>query len=546
MSPEYGATCTIFPIDDVTLDYSVHRAPTPPRSRSSRRTRAPGALARPARAASPPPPRSSSSTSSTVEPSLAGPSRPQDRVALAGVGAAFARRPRSRAVEAVAASGRGRRFSRRRRRDRGDHELHEHLQPLGHGRGGARREEGRRARPRRKPWVKTSLAPGSRVVIEYLERAGCSSPRRARLLPRRLRLHDVHRQLRAAPRGGLGGVDRAASSVAAVLSGNRNFEGRIHPDVRQNYLASPPLVVAYALAGTIDIDLDERAARDDERRQAGVPRTCGPRTRRSPSGARVAHPRAVHESYATCSRATSAGRRSPYPQETFAWDPTSTYVLQPPFFDGITTDPAPVADIVGARVLAILGDSVTTDHISPPAPSDRPCRRVVPDRARRRAERLQHLGRGAATTRSWCAAPSPTCGSRTCSSRAPRAGSRGYFPGGETTTIFEASERLPPSGTPLLVIAGAEYGTGSSRDWAAKGPLLLGVRAGIAVSYERIHRSNLIGMGIAPLQFQPGESLATYELDGWSATTYSGSPRSAAARCRRPSRCARPPTTGGP
>ena len=302
-----------------------------------------------------------------------------------------------------------------------------------------------------------------------------------------------------------------------MLSGNRNFEARIHPEVKANYLASPPLVVAYALAGRIDIDLVNEPLGVTP---TGARCSCATSGRARSRSAR----RSPRRSAARCTRRPTPGcydgdetwRSLESPAgDLYAWDPASTYVRLPPYFEGLPLEPAPVGDIEGARCLVSLGDSVTTDHISPAGSIklDSPAG-ALPDRPRRRAGRLQLLRRPPRQPRG--------DGPRHVRERPPPqssgSGRRGtwtkHFPGGEELTIFEASERYLAEGTPLLILAGKEYGSGSSRDWAAKGPGLLGVKAVIAESYERIHRSNLLMMGILPLQFKPGESRESLGLTG--------------------------------
>src|SRR6266702_3612174 len=369
-----------------------------------------------------------------------------------------------------------------------------------------------------KPTVKTSLAPGSRAVIDYLNNAN--------LLPylEALRFHLVGFGCTTCignsgplPQPVADAVDQNDLVVAAVLSGNRNFEGRIHPQVRASFLASPPLVVAYALAGTVDIDLTKDPIGTDVNGEAVYLSDIWPTQEevRQVVSTSVT-PELFSRNYASVfegdehwrSLANSSG-------ELFAWDPNSTYIQEPPFFQGMSTEPEPVKDIRGARVLVILDDSITTDHISPAgsfAPSRPAGRYLIEKGVEKRdfntygARRGNHevLVRG-------------TFGNIRLRNRLTP-GKEGYYtlhlPDGEETTIYEASVLYQQEGVPLLVIAGKEYGSGSSRDWAAKGPLLLGVRAVIAESFERIHRSNLVGMGILPLQFLSGESADLHKLTG--------------------------------
>ncbi|HEY1349154.1 MAG TPA: aconitate hydratase AcnA [Ktedonobacteraceae bacterium] len=314
--------------------------------------------------------------------------------------------------------------------------------------------------------------------------------------------------------------------VAAVLSGNRNFEGRIHPQVRASFLASPPLVVAYALAGTVDIDLTTQPLGSDSNGEAVYLRDLWPSQQEvSEVVAQAVSPEIFQKNYASVSEgdahwrslATASGR-------LFAWDPASTYIQEPPFFQNMSVEPEPVKDIRGARVLAMLDDSITTDHISPAGSfsATSPAGIYLSEHGVQRrdintygARRGNHevMVRG-------------TFGNIRLRNRLV-AGKEGYYtlhlPDGEETTIFEASTRYRQENIPLIVIAGKEYGSGSSRDWAAKGPLLLGIRAAIAESFERIHRSNLVGMGILPLQFRPGENKETLGLSGHETYDITGS-----------------------
>jgi aconitate hydratase len=368
------------------------------------------------------------------------------------------------------------------------------------------------------PWVKTSLAPGSQVVTGYLKEAG--------LLPylEQLRFHLVGYGCTTCignsgplPDPIADAIDRGRLIVCSVLSGNRNFEARVHPAVRANYLMSPPLVVAYALAGRMDVDL--------AREPLGTGRDGRPVYLRDlwPTPAEVQETVERHvrsslfqNTYADVFRGDSRWNRLPVPEgERFTWDPASTYVRKPPYFEGMERQPPPVQEIRGARVLAWLGDSVTTDHISPAGSI-----------AKESAAELYLLEHGVAR-RDFNSYGSRRgnhevmvrgtfANVRLRNRMAP--GSEGavtvHLPSGEAMSIYEASVRYREEGVPLLVLAGKEYGSGSSRDWAAKGPRLLGVRAVIAESYERIHRSNLVGMGVLPLEFLPGESAEKLGLDG--------------------------------
>ncbi|HEV3213660.1 MAG TPA: aconitate hydratase AcnA [Acidimicrobiales bacterium] len=517
MSPEYGSTCTVFPIDQVTLDYLAFTG------RDDDRIELVEAYARRQglwHDPTEPEPAFSEVAEldlSTVEPSLAGPSRPQDRVSLASVKDA-SRRAAGRELTSVGASGVTSTL-----RD-GDVVIAaitsctNTSNPSVMVAAGLLAERAVARGLHTKPWVKTSLAPGSRVVIDYLQRAGLLEPLDA--LGFYLAGYGCTTCIgNSGPL--LEGVTEAVAagglSVAAVLSGNRNFESRIHPDVRQNYLASPPLVVAYALAGTVDVDLTTEPLGTDAEGRDVFLRDVWPSDTEVSAAVRASlSPSQFTERYAEVFNGDERWEALGAPgEETFGWEPASTYVLAPPFFDGIGPVPEPVHDVVGARVLVLLGDSVTTDHISP-AGAIRPTvpagrylveHGVAPKDfntygTRRGNHEVMVRGTFANLRIKNLLVPGT------------EGGVTKVFPSGEEMTVFDAAEAYRRTGTPLLVVAGAEYGTGSSRDWAAKGTLLLGVRAVLAVSYERIHRSNLIGMGVAPLQFQPGESLATWDLDG--------------------------------
>jgi aconitate hydratase len=380
----------------------------------------------------------------------------------------------------------------------------------------------------RKPWVKTSLAPGSKVVTRYLQQAGLLTDLEA------LGFHVVGYGCTTCI-GNSGPLDPPIADavaehelvVAAVLSGNRNFEARVHSQVRANYLASPPLVVAYALAGRMDIDLATEPLGTDANGAPVYLRDLWP-SADDVTGTMSAAltPDMFVQEYASVFEGTEAWKRLPVPSAKggrFAWDAVSTYVANPPFFTDLPTTPAPLTDIAGARVLAWLGDSVTTDHISPAGaiPKDGPAGRWLIERgvqpvdfntfgSRRGHHEVMMRG---------------TFGNIRIKNRLTE-GREGnwtiHIPSGDVTSIYDAAMRYQAEGTPLLVLAGTEYGTGSSRDWAAKGTALLGVRAVIAQSYERIHRSNLIGMGVLPLQFPNGKSAADYGLTGRERVTVTG------------------------
>jgi aconitate hydratase len=380
-----------------------------------------------------------------------------------------------------------------------------------------------------KPWVKTSLAPGSKVVTEYYDRAGLTEYLEA------LGFNLVGYGCTTCI-GNSGPLPEAISkvvndadlAVCSVLSGNRNFEGRINPDVKMNYLASPPLVVAYALAGTMDVDLQRDPLGENMHGEPVYLRDLWP------SAAEVAETieQAVQSDmfrksydavYAGDERWTSLAVPT---GERFTWDESSTYVRNPPYFEALPREPAPIADVEGARVLAVLGDSVTTDHISPAGAikRDGPAGRYLQEHgvepkdfnsygARRGNHEVMMRGTFAnIRLRNLLASDPPL----------PEGGVTLHLPDDERTSIYDAAMRYAEEGVPLVVLAGKEYGSGSSRDWAAKGTSLLGVRAVIAQSFERIHRSNLVGMGVLPLQFEDGDSVASLGLSGRETFSIAG------------------------
>jgi aconitate hydratase len=369
-----------------------------------------------------------------------------------------------------------------------------------------------------KPWVKTSLAPGSKVVMEYYERAG--------LLPYLEKLHFNLVGYGCTTCIGNSGpllpefsaaIDQDDLVVCSVLSGNRNFEGRINPDVRMNYLASPPLVVAYALAGSMDVDLRREPLGHDPEGRPVYLRDVWPSTEEV---AQVTGEAIQADMFDRTYRDVFTGDERWQAVEVpdgdrFTWDPASTYVRRPPFLEGVAPEPAPITDVEGARVLAVLGDSVTTDHISPAGVirKDGPAAQWLVEHGVAPADFNSY---GARRGNHEVMMRGTFANIRLRNRLAP--GTEGgvtlHVPGGEAMTIWDAAVRYREEGVPLVVLAGKEYGSGSSRDWAAKGTALLGVRAVLAESYERIHRSNLVGMGVLPLQFLEGESVEVLGLTG--------------------------------
>jgi aconitate hydratase len=379
----------------------------------------------------------------------------------------------------------------------------------------------------RKPWVKTTLAPGSKVVMDYYERAG--------LLPylEKLGFHLVgygcttcignsgplQDEISAA-------VNEADLAVVSVLSGNRNFEGRINPDIKMNYLASPPLVVAYALAGSMDKDITTEPLGTGPDGEPVYLSDIWP----SPQEIQEVVTSAISsemftKDYADVFAGDERWQSLPTPSgNTFEWAADSTYVRKPPYFEGMGLDPAPVTDIADARVLALLGDSVTTDHISPAGAikQDSPAGKYLTEHGVERKD-FNSYGSRRGNHEVMIRGTFANIRLRNLLLEDVQGGfTRNFLAGGEQTTIYDASVAYAEAGVPLVVLAGKEYGSGSSRDWAAKGTSLLGVRAVIAESFERIHRSNLIGMGVLPLQFPNGESATSLGLTGTETFTIEG------------------------
>ena len=546
MSPEFGSTCAIFPIDHETLEYL--RLSGRPQERIDlveAYARAQGLF----REKGQPDPVFNDTLEldlGTVVPTLAGPRRPHDKVSLRDVRASWAKalpdlvataRKTKDGVKGLSADALTTRAP--------TEHLGEKFE-IGHGSvviaaitsctntsnpyvmmaAGLLAQNAVAKGVSSKPWVKTSLAPGSTVVTEYLSAAGVMPALEA------LRFHLVGYGCTTCI-GNSGPLPETISKTihdnelvtVSVLSGNRNFEGRISPDVRANYLASPPLVVAYALAGRIDIDFDNEPL--------GIGTDGSPVFLRDVWPAPDVVAKAVgtyvtselfRKQYANVFRGDDQWRALPVPEgDLFAWDEASTYVRRPTFFDGIKPQPAPLSDIAGARVLLVLGDSVTTDHISPAgniAKTSAAAKYLMEHGvepkdfnqygARRGNHEVMMRGTFANVRLKNLLVPGVE-GSVTR-----------HLPDGAQMSVFDASMQYQAEKTPLLVIAGKEYGSGSSRDWAAKGTFMLGVRAVIAESYERIHRSNLIGMGILPLQFQTGQSRETLGLTGEETYTIEG------------------------
>jgi aconitate hydratase len=525
MSPEYGATCTIFPVDQVTLDYLAFTGrPADQLKLVEAYAKAQGVWHH-EHASEPVYSEYVELDLATVEPSLAGPKRPQDRVSLSGARGAFrnalGREPiEVRGIEAA-----------------------DHLRdgavvvaaitsctntsnPSVMVAAGLVAQKAVERGLTVKPWVKTSLAPGSRVVTDYLERAKLIDP----LDQLGFYLAGYGCTTCIGNTGPLlDGVSDAVNehdlSVISVLSGNRNFEGRIHPDVKQNFLASPPLVVAYALAGTIDIDLSSEPLGTDREGEPVFLADLWPSDADVAEAVRASiSPEMFKERYAAAFGGDERWQAVPTTtEETYNWDPASTYVKLPPYFDGLQMTPGVVDDVFDARVLARLGDSVTTDHISPAGSirANGPAGKYLID-CGVDPQDFNSYGTRRGNHQVMVRGTFANVRIRNLMAPGTEGGVTIKLPEGEPMSIFDAAMAYAQEGTPLLIIGGKEYGTGSSRDWAAKGTKLLGVRAVLVESFERIHRSNLVGMGVLPLQFMPGDSAESHSLDGTEVYSITG------------------------
>ena len=533
MSPEYGSTCAIFPIDEETINYLRLTGRNEEQlTLVSEYAKAQGLWHNPSAT-----PRYSEHLEldlSTIKPSIAGPKRPQDRIALDQAKAKFTEALPSyvrekTSTEPVAVAMGDKKFS----LTNGDVVIASITSCTNTSNPSvmvgaallAKKavEKGLQA----KPWVKTTLAPGSKVVTDYYDRA------------------DLTRYMEALGFNLVGygcvtcignsgplpseistAINEKDLAAAAVLSGNRNFEGRISPDVRMNYLASPPLVVAYAIAGTMNHDF--------EKDPLGVDKTGAPVFLKDiwPSAQEIESVVAnsitsemFRKDYASVFEGDHRWKALETPVgETFEWDPQSTYVRKPPYFEGMPRNPVPVKDISGARVLAMLGDSVTTDHISPAGSikADSPAGKYLQSHGVERAD-FNSYGSRRGNHEVMIRGTFANIRLKNLLLDGVEGGfTKNFLDGGSQTTIYDASVAYQSSGVPLVILAGKEYGSGSSRDWAAKGTALLGVKAVIAESYERIHRSNLIGMGVLPLQFIDGANAQSLGLKGDEVFTITG------------------------
>jgi aconitate hydratase len=530
MAPEYGSTCGIFPIDAETVRYlELSGRPRERLELVSAYARAQGMWrnegALPARYTD-----ELALDLGTVEPSLAGPRRPQDRVPLTKAKQVYEANAKKAAEERAGRGSEGRGVASA-KLNGNNYELKDGSvliaaitsctntsNPsvmLGAG------LLARKARERglaSKPWVKTSLAPGSRVVTDYFIKAGLLDDLEALGF-------DVVGYGCTSCIGNSGPLKPEISAAvkagdltaASVLSGNRNFEGRVHPETRMNFLASPPLVVAYALAGTVDIDLTrEPLGTDKDGKPVHLADIWPSDAEIQELAARSIDSQMFRHSYASVFKGDDNWANISVPTgQRYTWDEKSTYVKNPPYFEGMTMQLKPLADVRGARVLALLGDSVTTDHISPAGNISKtsPAARYLIEQG---VEPKDFNSYGARRGNHEVMMRGTFANIRLRNLMVPgvEGGVTLHLADGAQGSIYDVAMRYQREGTPLVVFAGREYGTGSSRDWAAKGTMLLGVKAVIAESFERIHRSNLIGMGVAPLQFLPGQGVAALGLTG--------------------------------
>jgi aconitate hydratase len=530
MAPEYGSTCGIFPIDDETIRYlELSGRPrerielTKAYAQAQGMWRSQGAPA-------------AQYTDvleldlSKVVPSLAGPRRPQDRVPLSTAKSVYnvnatktateraTKNPTAKGVATVTSDGQ-------------TFELKDGAvliaaitsctntsNPSVMLAAGILARKARERGLKAKPWVKTSLAPGSRVVTDYYKKAGLLDD----LAAVGFYLVGYGCTTCIGNSGPLkpeisAGVKEADLIACSVLSGNRNFEGRVHPEVRMNFLASPPLVVAYALAGTLDLDLTTDAIGTDKNGKPVTLAEIWPSDREVQDAVmKSIDSNMFRQSYEGVFAGDANWQAINVPAgKRYAWDPKSTYVKNPPYFDGMTMTPGSISDIKGARVLALLGDSVTTDHISPAGNISKtsPAARYLVEQG---VQPVDFNSYGARRGNHEVMMRGTFANIRLRNLMVPgvEGGVTIHLPSNEQMSIYDAAMRYKQEGVPLVILAGREYGTGSSRDWAAKGTMLLGVKAVISESFERIHRSNLIGMGVLPLQFLPGQNAQTLGLTG--------------------------------
>ena len=531
MSPEFGSTAAIFPIDEVTLDYLRLTGRSEENVRLVEEyTKTQGMWHDPGRE-----PVFSEYLEldlATVVPSIAGPKRPQDRIELSGAKASFERTLPTYAAQAHKPTPVTLADGTLTELDHGHVAIASITSCTNTSNPSVMVAAGLLARNavarglRSKPWVKTSTAPGSQVVTDYYAKAGLWPALNA------LGFNVVGYGCATCignsgplPEEISAAVNDADLAVVSVLSGNRNFEGRINPDVKMNYLASPPLVIAYALAGTMDFDFATQPLGRDEQGRDVFLADIWPDPAEVQATIDATIDRQMYtRDYADVFAGDERWRGLDTPEgETFAWDEESTYVRKAPFFEGLTMELTPVTDIRGARVLALLGDSVTTDHISPAGAikADSPAGRYLAEHGVARRD-FNSYGSRRGNHEVMIRGTFANIRLRNQLLDGVEGGYTRNFLTGEQESIFDASLAYRAAGVPLVVLGGKEYGSGSSRDWAAKGTALLGVRAVITESFERIHRSNLIGMGVVPLQFPAGESAASLGLDGTETFSITG------------------------
>jgi aconitate hydratase len=532
MAPEYGATCGFFPVNAETIGYLKGTARAAAQVALVEKYAKAQDMFWTPKAEEPVFSDTLALDLSTVVPSMAGPKRPQDRVELTNAASGFAKVMADEFKKAEELSKRfkveGANFD------------------IGHGDvviaaitsctntsnpsvmigAGLLARNAVKAGITSKPWVKTSLAPGSQVVTEYLDSSGLQKD-----------LDKIGFNLVGygcttcignsgpLPENISDSIRKNDLVAAAVLSGNRNFEGRVNPDVRANYLASPPLVVAYALAGSLNVDLTKDPLGHDRKGKPVYLKDIWPSAKEIASFVRKNVTRkAFAKRYKDVFRGDAHWRKIKVTKGmNYTWDAKSTYVANPPYFEGLSMTPTPVKDIEGARVLGLFLDSITTDHISPAGDikAASPAGKYLNSRG---VEKIDFNSYGARRGHHEVMMRGTFANIRIKNQMVPgvEGGVTRHFPGGETMPIYDAAMTYAEAGTPLVIFAGKEYGTGSSRDWAAKGTRLLGVRAVVAQSFERIHRSNLIGMGVVPLQFREGESWQTLGLKGDETVTIKG------------------------
>ncbi|TLF49783.1 aconitate hydratase AcnA [Halomonas urmiana] len=555
MAPEYGATCGFFPVDDETLTYmrltgrdDAQLALVEAYSKAQGLWREPGDE-----------PIFSDTLAldmTEVEASLAGPKRPQDRVALKDMKSAFAKVMEDDGKSATPSEDKGRLFSEGGQTAVGVEESYEHhdSQDVALDGEAFRLNPGavviaaitsctntsnpsvmmaagllaRKAREKglhTKPWVKTSLAPGSKVVTDYLVAGGVQEDLNAL----GFNLVGYGCTTCIGNSGPLAGpieeaIEEGDLTVASVLSGNRNFEGRVHPLVKTNWLASPPLVVAYALAGNVQLDLIREPLGTDHHGKPVFLKDIWPSQAEIAEAVEQVNTEMFRKEYAEVFDGDEVWKAIEVPQsKVYQWSTDSTYIQHPPFFEGMGRTPDAIEDVRDARVLALLGDSVTTDHISPAGAikPDSPAGRYLQERGVKPVD-FNSYGSRRGNHEVMMRGTFANVRIKNEMLDGVVGGETRHVPSGEQMPIYDAAMRYQQEGTPLVVIAGKEYGTGSSRDWAAKGTRLLGVRAVLAESYERIHRSNLIGMGVVPLQFPEGESRKTLGLTGEERVSIEG------------------------